>query len=528
MWAASAAEIVKVVLLAVYVTVLFMVALYGFHRYMLVYLYIKHRHNIYQPKGKFASLPRITIQLPMFNEDVVAERVIRHTCQIDYPLDRLEIQVLDDSTDGSADIARKACEEWAAKGYPIKYIHRQNRVGYKAGALAEAMKEATGDFIAIFDADFIPPRDILHNVVDYFSDPKIGMVQVRWDHLNRDASLLTKGQAIFLDGHFVIEHTARNRSGRFMHFNGTAGVWRRQTIDDAGGWQHDTLTEDLDLSYRAQLKGWKFLYLPQFCAPAELPPEMIGFKQQAHRWTKGSVQTAIKLLPRIMRSRQLSYRIKLEAFFHLTNTIVYPLMVVLTLMMYPIFFGYIDNVEAPLKGHTWGHFLFSLGLFILATCSASTFFVFGQRELLGKEAGWKSVLYLPFLMSLGIGIGLNNAKAVMEAIWGSIRRKPSVVFVRTPKYGVTGHGKTKWRRERVLTFKRVWLPALEIAFGAYMAVCVSIALWYGFGFTTIPFLLIFAGGYFYVGFASLKVLWNMNREAEVVDLLADAAEPAST
>jgi hypothetical protein len=255
---------------------------------------------------------------------------------------------------------------------------------------------------------------------------------------------------------------------------------------------------------------------------------MIGFKQQAHRWTKGSVQTAIKLLPRIMRSRQLSYRIKLEAFFHLTNTIVYPLMVVLTLMMYPIFFGYIDNVEAPLKGHTWGHFLFSLGLFILATCSASTFFVFGQRELLGKEAGWKSVLYLPFLMSLGIGIGLNNAKAVMEAIWGSIRRKPSVVFVRTPKYGVTGHGKTKWRRERVLTFKRVWLPALEIAFGAYMAVCVSIALWYGFGFTTIPFLLIFAGGYFYVGFASLKVLWNMNREAEVVDLLADAAEPAST
>jgi len=367
MWAASAAEIVKVVLLAVYVTVLFMVALYGFHRYMLVYLYIKHRHNIYQPKGKFASLPRITIQLPMFNEDVVAERVIRHTCQIDYPLDRLEIQVLDDSTDGSADIARKACEEWAAKGYPIKYIHRENRVGYKAGALAHAMKEATGDFIAIFDADFIPPRDILHNVVDYFSDPKIGMVQVRWDHLNRDASLLTKGQAIFLDGHFVIEHTARNRSGRFMHFNGTAGVWRRQTIDDAGGWQHDTLTEDLDLSYRAQLKGWQFLYLPQFCAPAELPPEMIGFKQQAHRWTKGSVQTAIKLLPRIMRSRQLSYRIKLEAFFHLTNTIVYPLMVVLTLMMYPIFFGYIDNVEAPLKGHTWGHFLFSLGLFILAT-----------------------------------------------------------------------------------------------------------------------------------------------------------------
>jgi cellulose synthase/poly-beta-1,6-N-acetylglucosamine synthase-like glycosyltransferase len=527
MWSASAAEVIRVGLLAVYVTILFLVALYGFHRYVLVYLYVKHRHNIYPLQGKFSTLPRITIQLPMYNEEQVAERVIRYTCQIDYPLDRLEIQVLDDSTDHSADIARKACEEWAAKGYPIRYLHRDNRVGYKAGALAEGMKQATGDFIAIFDADFIPPRDILQNVVHYFVDSKIGMVQVRWDHLNRDASLLTKGQAIFLDGHFVIEHTARNRSGRFMHFNGTAGVWRRQTIDDSGGWQHDTLTEDLDLSYRAQMRGWQFIYLPQFCAAAELPPEMIGFKQQAHRWTKGSVQTAIKLLPRIMRSRQLSYRIKTEAFFHLTNTIVYPLMVLLTLMMYPIFFGYIDNVEAPLKGHTWGHFIFSLGLFILATCSASTFFVFAQRELLGKEAGWKSVLYLPFLMGLGIGIGINNAKAVLEAIWGAIRQKPSV-FVRTPKYGVTGHGKTKWRRERVLTFKRLWLPMLEIAFGTYMTLCVGIALVYGFGFTTIPFLLIFAGGYFYVGFSSLHALVKMNEEAQVVvDLLADP-EPAST
>src|SRR5205823_12932688 len=246
------------------------------------------------------------------------------------------IQVLDDSTDHSADIARHACQQWVAKGYPVKYIHRTNREGYKAGALEAGMKIATGKFIAIFDADFVPPRDILKNVVHYFTDKQVGMVQVRWDHLNRDASILTKSQAIFLDGHFVIEHTARNRSGRFMHFNGTAGVWRRSTIEDAGGWQHDTLTEDLDLSYRAQIKGWKFVYLPQFCAPAELPPEMIGFKQQAHRWTKGSMQTAIKLLPRILHSK-LPLRIKSEAFFHLTNTIVYPLMVILTVLMYPIF-----------------------------------------------------------------------------------------------------------------------------------------------------------------------------------------------
>ena len=218
----------------VYICVLTLVALYGFHRYVLLYLYVKHRHKGYKPKGQFVELPKVTVQLPMYNEDVVAERIIEASCRIDYPLEKLEIQVLDDSTDHSADIARLACEKWAAKGFPVKYVHRTNRVGYKAGALADGLPQATGEFIAIFDADFVPPRDILYNVLDYFTDEKVGMVQVRWDHLNRDASLLTNCQAIFLDGHFVIEHTARNRSGRFMHFNGTAGVWRRKTINDAG------------------------------------------------------------------------------------------------------------------------------------------------------------------------------------------------------------------------------------------------------------------------------------------------------
>src|SRR5271170_7851279 len=344
----------RIAFVVTYISILLVIALYGLHRYVLVYLYLKHKNRIYKPAGIFTTLPRITVQLPMYNEDIVAERIIRTTCLIDYPHDLLEIQVLDDSTDEVARaMAERAAAECAAEGYPVRYIHRDNREGYKAGALAAGLKQASGEFIAIFDADFLPPTDILRNVVDYFYDDSIGMVQVRWDHLNRNASLLTRGQAIFLDGHFVIEHTARNRSGRFMHFNGTAGVWRRKTIEDAGGWQHDTLTEDLDLSYRAQLRGWQFVYLPQFCAPAELPPEMIGFKQQAHRWTKGSFQTAIKLLPRILRSRDLSYGIKSEAFFHLTNTIVYPLMVLLTLLIYPVFFGYYDAVVAPLKEPTW-------------------------------------------------------------------------------------------------------------------------------------------------------------------------------
>src|SRR3954463_9683118 len=514
--------------LAVYIGILVAVAFYGMHRYILVYLYLKHKKDGYEPKTRFTSLPRVTVQLPMFNEDVVAERVIRAACQIDYPLDLLEIQVLDDSTDHSADIARAAVDEWAAKGYPVKYVHRTNRVGYKAGALAEGMLQATGEYIAIFDADFIPPRDILRNVVNYFTDDKVGMVQVRWDHLNRDASLLTRSQAIFLDGHFVIEHTARNRSGRFMHFNGTAGVWRRTTIDDGGGWEHDTLSEDLDLSYRCQMKGWQFVYLPQFCAPAELPPEMVAFKQQAHRWTKGSVQTAIKLLPKVLKSKHLSRRIKVEAFFHLTNTVVYPLMVILTVLMFPTFFG----AMSPFKPHSWSQYLFSASLFILATCSASTFFIFSQRELFGKEAGWRALFYMPVLMGLGVGISLNNAKAVLEAIWGAIRNKPSE-FVRTPKYGVTGQAKSKLRSSNVFTLNKLALPIIEIAFGCYMASCIWISVWYlcglwagqpKSGIASLPFLLIFAGGYFYVGVSSVWTMWKMHMESQ--EELAEAPEIA--
>lgn len=511
-----------------YVAVLMAVAIYGMHRYILVYLYMKHRNTVRSPKSHFEQLPRVTVQLPMFNEEAVAARVIKSTCQIDYPLDRLEIQVLDDSTDHSADVARQACELWASKGYPIKYIHRTNREGYKAGALEAGLTQATGDLVAIFDADFIPPRDILKNVVDYFTDDKVGMVQVRWDHLNRDASLLTKSQAIFLDGHFIVEHTARNRSGRFMHFNGTAGIWRRSTIADAGGWQHDTLTEDLDLSYRAQMKGWQFIYLPQYSAPAELPPEMIAFKQQAHRWTKGSFQTAIKLLPGILRSKNLSYRIKFEAFFHLTNTIVYPLMVILTLLMYPTFF----NFFSPFKTHSWGQYIFSFSLFILATCSASTFFIVSQRELFGKQAGWKALLYMPALMGIGVGISLNNTKAVIEAIISAIQKKPSE-FVRTPKYGTTGAHRSHAARQRIFTFKRLTLPIIEIAFGTYMTCCAWISFWYlcglkewqpKSGWASLPFLLIFAGGYLYVGFDSLWALYQMHRDQVAHTSVAEVQE----
>jgi cellulose synthase/poly-beta-1,6-N-acetylglucosamine synthase-like glycosyltransferase len=516
-------DLFQIIVLAVYSLTLVVVATYGLHRYHLVYLFHKHKGQQHTPNAGFDALPRVTIQLPMYNEQTVARRIIDAACKLDYPKEKLQIQVLDDSNDGSEEIARQRTQYWKDQGFDIVYQHRTNRLGYKAGALAEGLKSATGNYIAIFDADFIPPQNILHNVLHHFVDNEVGMVQVRWDHINRDASLLTKGQAIFLDGHFVIEHTARNTSGRFMHFNGTAGVWRRECIDAAGGWQHDTLTEDLDLSYRAQLKGWKFVYLPQFVAPAELPPEMVAFKQQAHRWTKGSFQTAIKLLPSILRSPVLPWSIKSEAFFHLTNTVVYPFVVLLTLLMYPAFI----LAEGPLKHHPFAGWLFGITLFVVASCSASTFFVYAQILLFGKKIGWKTVVYLPYLMALGVGLSINNTRAVFEAIF--TRKNGRNEFVRTPKYGVSstteqvtsldqaiahsapasssqsGHSKS------FLTLSRLLLPLIEIAFGIYMCVFISIALIYGYALGSIPFLLLFAAGYFYVGFSTIHVLWQMEQ-----------------
>ena len=507
-------------LLGGYVVTLCIIALYGSHRYALTWLYWKHRANTHEPAGKFDDLPRVTVQLPMFNEGSVSARVIDAVALLDYPKDKLQIQVLDDSTDGSDAVSGAAVERWRAAGFDITLMHRTDRTGYKAGALAEGMKQATGDFIAIFDADFIPKPDILRNVVDHFTDNNVGMVQVRWDHLNRDASLLTKSQAIFLDGHFVIEHTARNRSGRFMHFNGTAGVWRRATIDDAGGWQHDTLTEDLDLSYRAQLKGWQFVYLPQYAAPAELPPEILAFKQQAHRWTKGSVQVGVKLLPRILRSN-LPWSIKSEAFFHLTNTVVYPLMVVLTILIYPAFI----MVHGPFKEYPLAGGLFGVTMFILATCGASTFFLVAQRELFGKASFWKTLGHLPFLMALGVGMSLNNARAFWEGLFQDRHSKRNE-FVRTPKFGVTGkqshagpvdeatvndavaHANVTW------WLKKLPLPILEIAFGAYMLTFIFISVWYEFALMSIPFTAMFAAGYFYVGFTSIHSLWRLHEDRQ--------------
>lgn len=498
-----AAGVVNSVFLFAYLFVLLMVCIYALHRYHLVHLYYKHSKNTPKLNACFLDLPKVTVQLPMYNEQYVAERIIEATCQIDYPPDKLEIQVLDDSTDETVDIARRTAERMREAGHDVVYIHRENREGYKAGALENGLKTAKGEFVCIFDADFIPPPAILQKTIHYFTDDKVGMVQARWDHINREHSLLTKTQAILLDGHFVIEHSARNRSGRFMSFNGTAGLWRKSCIADAGGWQHDTLTEDLDLSYRAQMKDWKFLFLPDLISPAELPPEMQSFKAQQHRWAKGGAQTCKKLLPRILGSR-LPLKIKTEAFFHLTSCTVYLYIVALTIMLFPAMKLRWALFE---ESQVLGNMLFGLSLFVIATCSPSAFYMCSQREIFRTWAD--KIRYLPFLMSVGIGISLNNARAALEGFFG----QPGE-FVRTPKYGVKTAQDQSWHR-RAKTFRQKLniQPYLELAIGLYLVACVILALRDEGTVFGVPFLVLFASGYLYVSLSTLYCQYARSHES---------------
>src|SRR6195256_871945 len=391
-----------------YLSVLIGLSAYGIHRYFIIYLYLKNRKRMPVPARYFEQLPKVTVQLPIFNEVYVAERLLRSVSELDYPRELLQIQVLDDSTDETREITASCAEELRRRGFNVQRIHRVDRTGFKAGALAIGLEAAEGEFVCILDADFVPQRDLLKRTIHYFTDPKVGMIQTRWGHLNRGYSLLTRVQAMFLDGHLLLEQTARSRSGRFFNFNGTAGLWRRSCIDEAGGWQHDTLTEDLDLSYRAQLAGWKFIFLSDVITPAELPVDMNGFKSQQHRWTKGSVQTCKKLLPRILRS-DLSRQVKVEAFFHLSANFTYPLMILLTVLM-PV------SMVIRFKHGWYEVLLLDLPFFWTATVSVVMFYVASQREI-GMPV-WQRIKYLPFIMALGIGLCVNQSKAVIEALGG--------------------------------------------------------------------------------------------------------------
>jgi len=471
--------------LAAYFFVLIILAVYGWHRYYVVYLYRRNRGNDSKPGPPLDPLPVVTIQLPLYNEMYVADRLIDAVCRIDYPRDRLEIQVLDDSTDETRSIAERTIRRYAEQGVDIRYYHRSDRAGYKAGALEAGLKVARGEFIAIFDADFIPTSDFLTRALPYFSDSKIGMVQARWGHINEDYSLLTKIQAILLDGHFVLEHGGRNRSGLFFNFNGTAGIWRRAAIDDAGGWQHDTLTEDLDLSYRAQLRGWRFVFVSDLIAPAEVPVEMNAFKSQQHRWAKGSVQTCRKLLPTILRA-DIPLGVKAEAFFHLSANFNYPLMLLMSILMFP-------SMVIRYNMGWYEMMLIDVPLFFAATFSVCNFYMICQREI---HSDWRArIRYLPFLMSIGIGLSINNTRAVFEALLNKQSE-----FTRTPKYHIEGSA-DEWVGKKYRQSVAIQ-PLIELGLGLYFTWTVFYALAnqiYG----TVPFLVLFQIGFLYTGLLSI-------------------------
>ncbi|HEX5760303.1 MAG TPA: glycosyltransferase [Thermoanaerobaculia bacterium] len=469
-------------LLALYYLVLAVLAFYGVHRLLLVWLYVHTRRRKAVRPPDPDVWPIVTVQLPLYNEMYVATRLIDAVCALDYPRDRLEIQVLDDSTDETRELAARTVAARRREGYDIHHLHRTERQGFKAGALAAGLAVARGSLVAVFDADFVPHADFLKLSVPYFADPTMGMVQGSWEHINRGYSLLTRIEAILLDGHFLIEHTARHRSGCFFNFNGTAGVWRRETIEQAGGWQHDTLTEDLDLSYRAQLAGWRFLYLPELGVPSELPVDINGFKSQQYRWTKGSIQTGRKLLARIVRS-DLPLKVKFEAFVHLTNNSSYLLMVLLSLLLFPAMLLRRDaGLELML--------LVDAPLFLASSISVVAFYMTSQVVARGPRAWRREARFLPALMGLGIGLSINNARAVLS---GLLRR--GGVFHRTPKYRIERRGED-WAGKRYHAGTDP-LIAAEGTLAVYFLACTAYAATHSM-WISLPFLLLFAQGYLYI------------------------------
>jgi cellulose synthase/poly-beta-1,6-N-acetylglucosamine synthase-like glycosyltransferase len=483
-------DVLKTVVLVTYFTILSILSIYGAHRLWMLLLYFRHKNNPPQPAAGREFEPMVTVQLAIFNEINVVERLMDHVVKMDWPKDRLEIQMLDDSTDDTVKVAQAVCEKYRNLGWDISYIHRTDRTGFKAGALDNGLKTAKGEFVAMFDADFLPTVDFLRKGIPHFADGKIAFVQGCWDHLNRDFSLLTQVQAILLDGHFVFEHTARNRSRAFFNFSGTAGMWRVSAISDAGGWEHDTITEDADLSYRAQLKGWKGVYLKDMVVPAELPVEVNAFKSQQHRWAKGNAQVIRKLMKTILFSKE-SLHTKAECWFHLTANCNYLLMVVLAVIMVPCMY---------FRAGTPPHVLLLTDgpFFLLNAVSVGLYFGLSQREVYNNKNWTSRLKYVPGLMSLGIGLCLNQSKAVIEGFFTD-----DIEFKRTPKLGVDekGNGATA-KTARAYKVPKSFMTFLEMAFAFYYFGAVFVAI-YIRKWASVPFLWLFFSGFAYISFMSL-------------------------
>lgn len=474
------------VLLIAYIVCLSILFMYGAHGFVMVYHYHKHRHEK-NPDLPLTETPMVTIQLPLYNEMYVVRRLIEASCNIDYPKDKLEIQVLDDSTDETVDLVASIVREKQEQGYLIHHVRRPNRQGFKAGALKEGLKTAKGEFVAVFDADFIPKPEFLKKTIPYFyADKNIGMVQTRWEHLNGEYSLITRTQAMALDGHFVIEQNIRNRAGFFIQFNGTGGVWRKSCIIDAGNWQADTLTEDLDLSYRAQLRGWKFKFLRDVTSPAELPAEINALKSQQFRWTKGAIETARKLLPTVWKAN-IPFRIKFHSTFHLTSNIVFPFIVIASIL----------NVPLTYIKHAGMHDVYFdfMSIFVFAFVGSFLFYFYAQKDV---YADWRRRIFLfPLFMAGSMGLAVNNSKAVIE---GLFKRKSE--FVRTPKYGIEGK-KQSWQDKKYVPVKFSWTVIVELALAVYCFFGVVSSLYY-LEIAAVPFQLLFTMGYGFVAYLSVQ------------------------
>ncbi|MBI3606897.1 MAG: glycosyltransferase [Nitrospirae bacterium] len=471
-----------------YFAILLALSLYGLHRVAMLYWYFRYsRCSTPHPLRPTApeDYPPVTVQLPLYNEMYVTDRLIKAVSRLRYPRQRLRIQILDDSTDHTQDLARAVAADLSARGFLVTYHHRMDRQDYKAGALRAGMALSRDDFFAIFDADFLPPPDFLERTIPYFTDQRVGMVQARWGYVNEGYSLLTRLQAMLLDGHFVIEHSARYFSGRFFNFNGTAGIWRRQAIEEAGGWQGDTLTEDLDLSYRAQMKGWRFVFVPNLVCPSELPVDLHALRHQQYRWTKGSLQVCRKLLPAIWMAA-LPLRVKIEATCHLTANVNYLLMAALTVLTpASLVLRYRIGREGLLFWET--------SLVLFSVVSIGVFYLVTQVE---QGRRWTARIgHIPLIVAFGIGMSINNARAVIDAL-----RSRESPFVRTAKYGIESTGDA-WTDK---TYRSLGhgIPIAESCLALYLAASLG-ALVALKNWGALPLMLLLMAGFSYVSFLAV-------------------------
>jgi cellulose synthase/poly-beta-1,6-N-acetylglucosamine synthase-like glycosyltransferase len=468
-------------------TILF---LFGSSGFVMIYYYIKHKDKKRMSVGTLEEFPEVTIQLPIYNEYYVIDRLIKAACEIDYPKNKLELQVLDDSTDETTAIIARLVQQYGQLGHDIKHIRRNSREGFKAGALKYGLTSARGEFIAIFDADFIPSKDFLKQTLPYFyKSKKIGLVQTRWEHLNSDYSFLTRVQAMALDGHFVIEQNVRNKAGFFINFNGTGGIWRKKCIYDAGNWEADTLTEDLDLSYRAQLRGWQFIFLNDVTSPAELPSEINALKSQQFRWTKGAIETARKILPKVWKSK-LPLEKKIHATFHLTNNIVFPFILVAGILNVPLIF-------IKHQGGYEVHFAI-MAVFVFAFIGSFLFYMYSQKDV---YRDWnRKILLFPLFMAGSMGFAVNNTRAVIE---GLLKKKSE--FVRTPKYSVIEKNDI-WSNKKYVLKKFNYTVIIELILAVYCFFGVAASVYY-LELAAVPFQLLFSMGFGLVAWLSIRHAW---------------------